>query len=187
MDGNTLAEQLASNEGLHPPLVVAGFVRKTSDAKVIEFSPGVYPPDRRLKIPVGMIKEGTVLEKRAQQDGTYDFVIIEFDWPANAEAQVLASLLQEQTTDQETDEAYSDISNYIDTMDSTASRAWESARRLKEKFGPGVPGVRFPWSILTTPTKTGMAEYYGPMPPPRPRYPGHPGPARPPGRPGRHR
>ena len=98
LDAATFAKALASDEGLRPPIIVHGLVRKTADAKVIEFTLDVITCHLWLKIPLDLIERVVVLGKRTCHDHTHDFVAIQFKSPTNAEAQVFAALLQGQGT-----------------------------------------------------------------------------------------
>ena len=98
LDAATFAKALASDEGLRPPIIVHGLVRKTADAKVIEFTLDVITCHLWLKIPLDLIHRVVVLGKRTCHDHTHDFVAIQFKSPTNAEAQVFAALLQSQET-----------------------------------------------------------------------------------------
>jgi hypothetical protein len=98
--GPTFAKELSSDEGLRPPVMVNGFVRKTSDANVIEISLGPDTAHGWLRVPVSMIKQATITGRYNYKNSMYDFVTIELNWPDNAEARVFAALLREQGTDQ---------------------------------------------------------------------------------------
>jgi len=155
IDGPTFAKELSSDEGLRPPVIVNGFVRKTSDANVIEFSLGPDTAHGWLKIPVSMIKQATIMGKYDYKNDIYDFVTIELNWPDNAEARVFAALLRDQGTEQQADADHSDMANYVDAFDHAAKRAWEAAKKFKSKFGMGIPGAG-PWTVILTPRKTGL-------------------------------
>jgi hypothetical protein len=85
---------IQSDQGLTIAPTASGFVRKTPDAAVIEFSPSFSLCAIWVRIPVKMIDKVKLLGKRQCLDHLHDYVILYFKHPESSEAGVFAQLLQ---------------------------------------------------------------------------------------------
>src|SRR5438445_6897197 len=96
LEAEQFAKELNSERGLVVAPSAEGFVRKTDDAAVIEFSPSISLPlcITWTKVPLKMIDKVELLGKRQCLDHLHDYVILYFKQPSSPDATVLAELLQ---------------------------------------------------------------------------------------------
>lgn len=91
LDVESFAKALNSERGLILGPSAEGFVRKTDDPAVFEFSPRC---NTWVKVPLKMIDKVQPLGKRQCLDHLHDYVILYFKQPDSPEAVVFAELLQ---------------------------------------------------------------------------------------------
>jgi hypothetical protein len=96
LDVESFAKALNSERGLVLSPSAEGFVRKTDDPAVIEFSPSLPVPlcITWVKVPLKMIDKAQPLGKRQCLDHLHDYVVLYFKQPSSPEAAVFAELLQ---------------------------------------------------------------------------------------------
>ena len=98
LDAEQFADALHSERGLALPISAEGYVRKTADKAVIEFSPSAAMCLAWIKIPLKMIDKVQPLGKRPCIDHLHDYVILHFKRPESAEAVVFAELLHHEAS-----------------------------------------------------------------------------------------
>jgi hypothetical protein len=95
LDVEAFAMALNSDRGVIPTPSAEGFVRKTDDPKVIEFSPPSLGSSCTtwIRLPLDMIEKVQPLGKRSCKDHHHDYVVLHFKQPRNTEAAIFAELL----------------------------------------------------------------------------------------------
>jgi hypothetical protein len=95
LDAEHFAKAINSDQGLVVGPSAEGFVRRTEDPAVIEFSPSITRCVTWIKIPIKMIDKVQPLGKWPCRDHVHDCIILYFKQPESPEAIVFAELLRQ--------------------------------------------------------------------------------------------
>ncbi|HEY7152942.1 MAG TPA: hypothetical protein VH575_03185 [Gemmataceae bacterium] len=98
LSADEFGKALHSESGLTVSPTAIGFVRKTTDPHIIEFSHAAALCLVWIKIPLKMIDKVQLLGKFPCLDHVHDFVVIFFKKPESPEAAVFAELLHHEAT-----------------------------------------------------------------------------------------
>jgi hypothetical protein len=95
LDQASFTAALSSEDGLLPPILIIGLVKKGNAPDFIEFTADVPGCLQWIRVPVTLIEKVLVLGKRQCRDHFHDLVQIQLKQPDSPEGKVFANLLQQ--------------------------------------------------------------------------------------------